>query len=254
MSSRLKSAASGLSEEEAAERLRRYGPNTFPEPPRRSLVRILLAQLASPLIYLLLAAALAALVLGEVANALFIGSVLLLNSAIGGVQEWQAEENSAALRSAIKGLSRVLRGGSLRLVESVDLVPGDVALLEAGDRVPADIRLLRSFEVRADELLLTGESFPVGKSTRDEPASDAPLAERPTILHAGSTVQTGRAEGVVVATGASTEFGRIAKALAGEAGQPPLTRRQLDDRGVCDLRRGDGGLDFAFFAFAMASG
>ena len=100
-----------VSEEEAAERLRRYGPNTFPEPPRRSLVRILLAQLASPLIYLLLAAALAALVLGEVANALFIGSVLLLNSAIGGVQEWQAEENSAALRSAIKGLSRVLRGG-----------------------------------------------------------------------------------------------------------------------------------------------
>jgi len=104
------SAASGLSEEEAAERLRRYGPNTFPEPPHRSLVRILLAQLASPLIYPLLAAALAALVFGEVANTLFIGSVLLLNSAIGGVQEWQAKENSAALRSAIKGLSRVLRG------------------------------------------------------------------------------------------------------------------------------------------------
>ena len=101
--SRLKSAASGLSEEEAAERLRRYGPNTFPEPPHRSLVRILLAQLASPLIYPLLAAALAALVFGEVASTLFIGSVVLLNSAIAAFRNGKPRRTAPRCDPRSKG-------------------------------------------------------------------------------------------------------------------------------------------------------
>ena len=220
-----RSSPSGLSDEEALSRLTRFGPNELPQPPRRSLTRILLAQLASPLIYLLLAAALAALVLGEFAEALFIGAVLVLNSAIGGTQEWRAEAQGVTLRSSIKGLSRVLRSGSVKVLESVELVPGDVVLLEAGDRVPADIRLVQAFELRADESALTGESFPVGKSAFHQVNAEAALAERPTMVHAGTTLQTGRAEGIVVATATATEFGRIARALAHDAVAPPLTRK-----------------------------
>lgn len=222
---RLHATPAGLSDAEAEARLVKHGPNALPEPPRRSLTRIFLGQLKSPLVYLLLAAATAAFVLGEFADAAFIGVVLLLNSAIGGTQEWRAEANTAALRSSIRSMSRTLRGGAVRLLRSADLVPGDVVLLEAGDRVPADIRLFGSFDLRADESTLTGESFPVDKTAHEVVAADAPIGDRSTVLHAGTIVQTGRAEGLVVATGSETELGRIARALTDPAAPPPLTLR-----------------------------
>jgi magnesium-transporting ATPase (P-type) len=134
----LDSSLAGLSEAEAQPRLRKYGPNALPEPPSRSLLRTAIAQLASPLIYLLLAAALAALFLGEFANALFVGAVLVLNSTIGGIQEWRAESQGIALRSSIKGTSRVLRDGTVKRLNSVDLVPGDV--VATGGRRPSSCR------------------------------------------------------------------------------------------------------------------
>lgn len=108
---RLGVSLAGLASTEAAVRLERYGPNALPEPRRRSVIGIFLGQLKSPLIYLLFAAALAAVALGELADALFIGVVLVLNSAIGGTQEWRAEANTAALRSSIRAVTRVLRDG-----------------------------------------------------------------------------------------------------------------------------------------------
>ncbi len=221
----LGSASSGLTSAEAEARLRRFGPNRLPEPPRRSFVLVYLAQFASPLIYLLLAAAAAAVALGEFADALFVGAVLLLNSAIGGTQEWRAEKSTAALRSSIRATARVMRDGTVQVVESTELVPGDSMRLEAGDRIPADLRLTQSFDLRTDESTLTGESYAVEKSARQSVEDAAPLGDRPTMLFAGSTVQTGRAEGFVVATGATTEIGRIADALSGEDAPPPLTRR-----------------------------
>ncbi len=221
----LGSTPSGLTSAEAEARLRQFGPNRLPEPPRRSFVLVYLAQFASPLIYLLLAAAAAAVALGEFADALFVGAVLLLNSAIGGTQEWRAEKSTAALRSSIRATARVMRDGTVRVVESTDLVPGDSMRLEAGDRIPADLRLTQSFDLRTDESTLTGESYAVEKSARQDVEEAAPLADRPTMLFAGSTVQTGRAEGLVVATGAATEIGRIAEALSGEDVPPPLTMR-----------------------------
>ena len=222
---RLDTTPAGLSSAEAKARLKTYGPNSLPEPPRRSIVGVFLGQLKSPLIYLLLAAALAALLLGEHADAGFIGLVLVLNSAIGGTQEWRAEINTLALRSSIRAKSRVLRDGAVRLADGSELVPGDMVLLEAGDRVPADLRLVRAFDARADESALTGESFPVEKVAHQALAPDLPVGDRSTLLHAGTTVQTGRVEGVVVATGSETEIGRIAKALAAPAEPPPLTQR-----------------------------
>ena len=222
---RLATTAHGLSAAEADARLKKYGPNALPEPPRRTVLGIFVGQLKSPLVYLLLAAAAVSVALGESSDAIFIGAVLILNSAIGGSQEWRAEINTAALRSSIKSTSRVLRDGAVKLVESAGLVPGDVVLIEAGDRVPADMRLLQAFEARADESALTGESYAVDKSARQEIELDASIADRSTMLHAGTSMLTGRSETVVVATGVGTEIGRIARELAKAAPPPPLTQR-----------------------------
>ena len=217
--------AAGLSAAEAAVRQKRFGPNALPEPRRRTILAIFVGQLASPLVYLLLAAAAVSIALGEFADAWFIGAVLLLNSAIGGSQEWRAEVNTAALRSSITATSRVLRDGAVHLIESAGLVPGDVVLVEAGDRVPADMRLLQAFDARADESALTGESYAVDKSARQDLDQDTSVADRSTMLHAGTSVLTGRSEAVVVATGVDTEIGRIARELAKAAPPPPLTQR-----------------------------
>jgi magnesium-transporting ATPase (P-type) len=222
---RLAVTAAGLSSAEADARLKRFGPNVLPEPPRRTVIGVFIGQLRSPLVYLLLAAAAVSVALGEVSDAWFIGAVLLLNSAIGGSQEWQAEINTAALHSSIRATSRVLRDGAIKLIESAGLVPGDVVRIEAGDRVPADMRVLEGFEARADESALTGESYAVEKAARRELEPDTPVADRSTMLHAGTSLLTGRCEALVVATGIDTEIGRIAHELLKAAPPPPLTER-----------------------------
>lgn len=220
----LGTSSSGLSTDEAASRLARHGPNALPSPARRSLASILLAQLKSPLIYLLLAAAVASIALGEIEDSAFIFLVLAINTAVGTVQEARAEANTVALRKAIQTVARVLRDGSVQRSDAVGLVPGDVVLLEAGDRVPADLRIMKAAELRADEASLTGESLPIDKDATILPPETA-LADRLNMLHAGSTVQRGRCEALVVGTGRDTELGRIAQALQAPASVPPLTRR-----------------------------
>ena len=141
------------------------------------------------------------------------------------MQEARAEANTAALRRAIRTSARVIRDGTVQGIDSTDLVPGDVVLLEAGDRVPADLRLIRSAELQANEASLTGESLPVDKSAREGLPAPTFLADRLNMLHAASTVQRGRCEAMVVATGGQTELGRIARALDAPASVPPLTKR-----------------------------
>ncbi|NDW07124.1 cation-translocating P-type ATPase [Jiella pacifica] len=223
--SALGSSPEGLSTTEAERRLAVYGANALPQPPGRSLAAIVLGQLKSPLIYLLLAAAAVSLVLAEYDDAGFIFLVLTINTAVGAAQEWRAEANTVALRSAIATLARVLRGGVVRRVDSKLLVPGDVVLLESGDRVPADLRLLDAAEAQADESSLTGESLPVDKAAGDALAPETQLADRLTMLFAGSTLQRGRVRALVVATGSYTELGAIAGALQTPSAPPPLTQR-----------------------------
>ncbi|MEX6508425.1 cation-translocating P-type ATPase [Jiella sp. M17.18] len=222
---RLGTSLAGLTAGEAERRLAVHGRNALPQPPGRSLLAIVLGQLKSPLIYLLLAAASVALVLAEYDDAGFIFLVLIINTAVGAAQEWRAEANTAALRRAIATVARVLRDGAVRRLDSTLLVPGDVVLLEGGDRVPADLRILDAAEVQADESSLTGESLPVDKVADGAIAADTPLAERLTMLFAGSTLQRGRARALVVATGGRTEIGAIAGALQSPAAAPPLTQR-----------------------------
>jgi magnesium-transporting ATPase (P-type) len=215
----------GLTSSTAQHRLEQYGPNALPEPRRRSLLAIILAQLRSPLIYLLLAAAAVSLWLQEFDDATFIVLVLIINTTIGAVQEWRAEMNTAALRSAIKATARVLRDGTVQRVDGTALVPGDVVHLEAGERVPADLRLLRGAELQTDEASLTGESLPVDKGAGGALAADTSIGDRITMLYAGTTVRRGRCEALVTATGRNTELGRLAEVLEAPAATPPLTSR-----------------------------
>jgi magnesium-transporting ATPase (P-type) len=222
----LNATPAGLAQVEALERLRRYGPNALPAPHPPSPFAIGLRQLRSPLIYILLAAAAGSLLLGRVSDAGFIGFVLLVNSLLGGWQEWNAERQSLALRQLMRIRATVLRDGEAREIDAEGLVPGDVVTLESGQRTPADLRLLTAHGLEIDEALLTGESLPVAKDPTWAGTTDAPLGDRRNMAHAGSTVVRGRGFGLVVETGLATQVGRVAVAMTSAAGgKPPLTER-----------------------------
>ncbi len=190
----------GLTTGEARARLEQYGPNRLPEAPLPGPMAIFLRQFLSPFIYILLIAAVVSLALGQLPNAIFILAVLLLNAAIGTVQEYSAQQSAAALRDMVRGEARVIRDGAPRKVDAEALVPGDLVLLTTGDRVPADIDLHTSFSLAIDESLLTGESTAVTKSAQAVVPADAPLPERVNCCFAGSIVTHGRGGGPVAAT------------------------------------------------------
>ncbi len=215
------SSTSGLTCAEASARLERYGANALPEPRTPSLAAVFLRQFLSPLIYILLIAALVSLALGDAKDALFIGAVLLINGIIGTAQEYSAGRAAAALRNLEEPHASVIRDGMLREIDARGLVPGDLVVLEAGARVPADIRLVLSQDFQCDESLLTGESKPVKK--RHVPSG---AEARLGIAYAGSMITRGRGRGVVTATGRATEIGRIAEEIGKRSiSQPPLIIR-----------------------------
>lgn len=204
----------GLSEGEAQARLVRHGPNRLPEPPRRSALTRFLLQFHNILIYVLLGAAVITAFLQHVADTLVILAVVIANAIIGFVQEGKAEKAMEAIREMLAPRASVLRGGERHTVEGEKLVPGDIVLLEAGDKVPAELRLLQTHGLQIQEAILTGESLPVEK--RIEPvARDAALGDRSCMAFSGTLVATGQGKGVVVATGAATEIGRISGMLSG---------------------------------------
>lgn len=221
----LDSSENGLSVSEAAARLLADGPNVLPEPPGRTILWVVLDQLKSPLIYLLVAAAVVSVALAEWDDAVFIVLVLAINTTIGAVQEWRAQEHTAALRSVIRTTARVLRDGILRSLDGAALVVGDIVHLEAGNRVPADVRLIRAAEIEADESSMTGESLPVEKDANAPGDVSTVLADRKTMLFAGTVVQRGHCVALVVGTGSGTEIGRLAQTLVSPSAVPPLTRR-----------------------------
>lgn len=214
-------AASGLTTAEARHRLTQYGPNSLPAPQAPGLPAVFLHQFLSPLIYILLAAAVISLALGEVRDALFISVVLLLNGIIGTAQEYSAGRAAAALRKLEQPRASVVRDNVQQEIDARELVPGDLVLLDAGNRVPADLRLVEAQDLQCDEALLTGESKPVKKH-----AASAEALTRETTALAGSMIVRGRGRGIVSATGSSTEIGKIAKEIGKRSiSQPPLIIR-----------------------------
>lgn len=215
-----------MSEAEADHRRDEYGPNELPEGKRLTLFGAFLRQFRDPLIYILVAAAAVSVAMGHYSDALFIGIVLLVNAAIGTMQEQKAEQSARALQRMVKISCTAVRDGSEQRIEASQLVPGDVVMLSSGDAVPADIRLFESDGLSIDESLLTGESMAVRKQAAASVSEDAPLGDRENMAFAGTLVGEGRARGVVCATGSRTEVGAIALSLASEAGEePPLLIR-----------------------------
>ena len=263
---RLGSGLDGLSEDQARARIDQYGRNSLPtkEPP--SLLSIFFNQFKSPLIYILLGAAGVAVGMGDWTDGGFVLIVVLLNAWLGTFQEWKAEQSAAGLQKLLKIMARVRRGAAERGIDAEELVPGDIVLLESGKRVPADLRLLQTNNLSIDESLLTGESRAVDK-TPDILAAQLTTSERVNLAYAGSTVMTGRATGVVIATGIGTELGKIAQSVTqAETTKPPLVvRMEIFARqislavvgacillGLVALWRGMPVADVFFFAVALA--
>lgn len=224
VSAMLSTPVDGLTADEAARRLEQYGSNILPPPPRRSALRRFLAQFDNFLLQVLLGAVVIMAAIGHYTDASVVLAVVFVNALMGFVQEGKAEQAILAIQHMLSPQATVLRGGLRLTVRAETLVPGDLVLVESGDRVPADLRLVRVKNLQIDEAALTGESVPVAKQM--EPVEDrAPLGDRSPMAYSGTIVTYGQASGLVVATGAETEIGRISSMLARvEPLETPLLR------------------------------
>ncbi len=215
----------GLDPGEAADRLARYGPNRLPEGKQRGPLARFLAQFNNILVYVLLGAGFTKMMLGLWVDASIILGVVVLNGLLGYVQEGRAEKALASIRNMLSAEARTVRGGETRMIPADQTVPGDIVLLESGDKVPADLRLVDVKNLRTEEAALTGESVPADKSAAAVSVK-ATVGDRESMAFSGTMVVSGRATGVVVATGSDTELGRINQLLAGvSALETPLLRQ-----------------------------
>ena len=202
----------GLSADEVIKRVAAHGPNSLTAPPGIGPARRFLLQFHNVLIYVLLAAGAITLLLGHRVDAGVIFGVVLINAIIGFLQEGKAERALDAIRDMLSPHAQVLRDGRRQEVEASDLVPGDIVFLSPGDKVPADLRLIEVRSLRVEEAVLTGESMAVEKSSEPVPM-DTSLGDRQSMAYSGTLVAYGQAIGVVVATGARSEIGRISTML-----------------------------------------
>jgi P-type Ca2+ transporter type 2C len=222
--------ARGLTGPEVDRRHQVSGPNEIERAKQASILTLILRQFVSPVIWLLIAATTVATFYGEFTNAVAIAVVLFLNAAIGFGTEYKAQRSMDAIRRLGETRSRVLRDGSMKMVGSRELVPGDVIHLGAGNVVPADVRLISMGSLQASEAALTGESMPVEKHVAPVPVG-SPLAERASMLFKGTAVTRGDCTGVVTATGMETELGHITRLMMGTTEAPSPLEKQLQTLG-----------------------
>ncbi len=227
----LNTTENGLTSVEAETRLEKYGKNKLAEGKKDGLVKRFFAQLADPMIIILLVAAAISAVSGIIENGkleadvFIILAVVLINAVLGVFQESKAEKAIEALKEMSAATSKVLRDGKVVPVKSEDLVPGDVIILEAGDAVPADARLIESASIKSEEAALTGESVPVGKIDAQlaYDGGDVALGDRKNMVYSASTIVYGRGKAVITDTGTNTEVGKIANAITqAQEGKTPL--------------------------------
>jgi magnesium-transporting ATPase (P-type) len=218
-------AGKGLDTAEAANRLQKYGPNRLPEGKKRGPFMRFLSQFNNVLVYVLLGAGFTKLMLNLWIDAAIIFGVVILNGLLGFIQEGKAEKALESIRNMLSAEARTLRGREARMIPAEQLVPGDIVLLESGDKIPADLRLVDAKNLRTEEAALTGESVPADKST-GAVSANATVGDRECMAFSGTMVVSGRATGVVVATGSATELGRINALLGGvSALETPLLRQ-----------------------------
>lgn len=209
---KLNSSELGIDEKESQKRLKLYGPNTLQLETSETIPLIFLRQLHNPLIYVLIFSTMLAFFLGKIADGLVVFSVVILNTLIGFIQEYRAHKIIRALTSLVPNQATVIREGDTKMLNTPQIVPGDVVVLQAGDRIAADLRLFSVKNLQCDESTLTGESLPVNKNKEAVPL-DSPLFERKCMAFNGTYVTSGTGLGIVVATGLKTEFGKIAELI-----------------------------------------
>ena len=221
----------GLSPETARRRLDEHGPNELGGGSGRPALTIAVEQLTGTMVLVLIAAAVVSAAVGDLLDAAAIAAIVVLNAALGFVQEYRAERAMAALKQMAAPRVRVRRGGRIQDIPARELVPGDVMLVEAGSVVAADARVVAGASLRAQEAALTGESEPVDKRTDPLPAGETPLADRRNMLFMGTVVTYGRGEAVVTGTGMGTEIGAIAATLQAVRRDATPLQRRLDELG-----------------------
>lgn len=221
----------GLSLKEVNHRLTEFGKNMLETKKGVHPVFVFLGQFKDFMVLVLLAATIVSGLLGEIADAVTIMAILIVNAILGFIQEYRAEKSIDSLKSLTAPEARVLREGVESRIPAADLVPGDIVLLEAGDRIPADIRWIQAVNIEVEESALTGESHPVSKSV--SPLSDelTPMADRSNMGYMGTVVVNGRGAGVVVSTGMDTEMGIIAGMIQSVEDEETPLQKRLDQLG-----------------------
>ncbi len=207
------SGSSGLSQAEAVGRLKKYGENRLPEAKADSLAAIFFSQFQSPLIYILLAAALIVFFTGQAVDSVIILTVLLFNAAVGTIQEGRAQNTLSALKKFAQTKATVLRSGKEMIIDDAEVAPGDILILQEGEKVPADARVILSRNLKIDESMLTGESEPVHKIEAAIKKSELLVPDQKNMAFKGSYVIAGHGQAVAVATGVKTVIGKIAKQI-----------------------------------------
>ena len=233
----------GLSAEEARKRLEQYGPNRLQEPEQPGFFSRLLSQFMDPLIYVLAAAGVISVFLGEIGDACIIAAVAALNGAVGMIQEGKAKRALDALKKMTRLKAVVRRDQTDQEIDAAELVPGDLVVLDAGRQVPADLRLLWTERLRAEESALTGEAVPVHKDAGFSAAAGLPVGDRKNMAYMSSNVTAGRGLGMVTATGMDTEIGRIARLIR----EAPMEATPLQ------IRLGDLGGALSILAVALCA-
>ncbi|WP_445683294.1 cation-translocating P-type ATPase [Sporosarcina sp. FSL W7-1349] len=203
----------GLRSEDAKNNLEKYGPNKLAGGKKRTFLAKLFAQIHNVLIYVLLVAAIISGILGEWADAIIIGIVVVINAIVGVVQESKAEEALEALKNMAIPKALIRRDGVQREIPSEEVVPGDIVLLDAGRYVPCDIRLIETANLKIEEAALTGESVPVEKDADFQSGNSLPIGDRKNMAFMSTLTTYGRGVGIAVATGMETEIGKVAAML-----------------------------------------
>jgi len=223
---RFQTSEEGLSEAQAKKHLETYGPNTIAEKKETNRLRIFIRQFTSPLIYILLIAALVTFLLQSYTDTGVILTVVVFNAIIGFIQEFKAEESMRALKRLMVPKAKVLRENREKEISSEELVPGDIVLLTSGAKVPADLRLSHTLELKIDESMLTGESLPAEKVTKPIEENNLSPGDQRNMAFMGTVVVNGRGRGVVVTTGSQTVLGSIATEVKEAEGiQAPLQQK-----------------------------
>ncbi|PNR92311.1 calcium-translocating P-type ATPase, PMCA-type [Petrotoga sp. 9PWA.NaAc.5.4] len=221
----LQTSTKGLTSQEAAERIKKYGYNELEEKKGKSLFQMFIDEFKDFMIVVLLIAALISLFVGETTDAVIIIAIVVLNALLGVIQENKANQALQALKKLSTPHAKVLRDGKIQVLPTKELVPGDIVILEAGDFVPADGRLIESANLKINESSLTGESVPVDKKNTRLDSDGVSLGDRINMVFSGTTVVYGRGKMVVTNTGMNTEIGKIASMMGEEEVKIPLQER-----------------------------